>query len=314
MLRRLLTGVMVVVAACSVAAGQAADAESAKRLEDEERERASLRALAEDPSAAPARRSEAYALLAGKAWNCSYDITEMSENKQTIERDDKLAILYVKPKEPERFDKALGCATDGLAFAEQALALNPSSAAAWAHKTNLLRERAKLAQMEGDEVSKAEFRRRAAEAEAETVRLRDEEQRRRFEEGRVNGPVGPINRGPVGPTGPPPGERPTPRPDTISDQPKRVIVRGGVLNGKAIHKPAPSYPREAQEARASGTVAVEIVVDEEGRVVSAEAVSGHELLREAAVEAARLWLFSPTLLSGQPVRISGTIIFAFTLD
>jgi TonB family protein len=103
---------------------------------------------------------------------------------------------------------------------------------------------------------------------------------------------------------PPPAPKPTPKP----------IVAGGVLNGKAISKPQPAYPPMALAARAQGTVVVQIVVDESGRVISASAVSGHPLLQQAAVAAARQARFSPTLLSGQPVKVSGVITYNFVLQ
>ena len=107
---------------------------------------------------------------------------------------------------------------------------------------------------------------------------------------------------------PPPAPKPTPEP------PKKTVVSGGVLNGKAISKPQPTYPPIAKAARASGTVTVQILVDESGRVVSASAVSGHPLLQQAAVAAARQARFSPTLLSGQPVKVSGVITYNFVLQ
>lgn len=92
------------------------------------------------------------------------------------------------------------------------------------------------------------------------------------------------------------------------------VVSGGVLNGKAIEKPAPPYPAEAKAARVSGTVAVSVLLDEEGRVETAEAVSGHPLLRAAAVEAAYKARFSPTRLSGRPVKVSGVVTYNFVLQ
>jgi protein TonB len=86
------------------------------------------------------------------------------------------------------------------------------------------------------------------------------------------------------------------------------------LNGKAISKPEPAYPAIARTARASGQVTVQITVDESGRVVSASAVSGHPLLRQAAEGAARRARFSPTLLSGQPVKVTGVITYNFVLN
>ncbi|MBV9926408.1 MAG: TonB family protein [Acidobacteria bacterium] len=91
-------------------------------------------------------------------------------------------------------------------------------------------------------------------------------------------------------------------------------IQGGVLNGKAISKPVPVYPPATREERVSGTVAVHIVVDECGLVESAEAMSGPELLREAAEDAARAARFSPTRLSGEPVKVSGTITYNFVLQ
>jgi TonB family protein len=103
---------------------------------------------------------------------------------------------------------------------------------------------------------------------------------------------------------------PTPRPIP----PQRTVVSGGVLNGKAVSKPPPAYPPIAKAARASGTVTVQVLVDESGRVISASAVSGHPLLQQAAVAAARQARFSPTLLSGQPVKVSGVVTYNFVLQ
>ena len=105
---------------------------------------------------------------------------------------------------------------------------------------------------------------------------------------------------------------PSPAPVPPPTQPK--TISGGVLNGRAISKPQPAYPPIAKAAHASGTVVVQILVDESGRVISARAVSGHPLLQQAAVSAARQARFSPTLLSGQPVKVSGVITYNFVLQ
>src|SRR5215207_8448914 len=90
---------------------------------------------------------------------------------------------------------------------------------------------------------------------------------------------------------------------------KRRVVSGGLLQGKAISKPSPVYPPAAKAARVAGTVVVQVEVDESGGVAKAEAVSGPEVLREAAEDAAREAQFSPTRLSGEPVRVSGLITY-----
>lgn len=92
------------------------------------------------------------------------------------------------------------------------------------------------------------------------------------------------------------------------------IVSGGLLNGKAVSKPQPVYPPVAKAAGVRGTVVVKVVLDENGGVAEAEAVSGPPVLRDAAVEAARRALFSPTYLSGQLVKVSGVITYNFVLE
>ena len=103
---------------------------------------------------------------------------------------------------------------------------------------------------------------------------------------------------------PPPPEAPKPTPP-------RAPISGGVLNGKAISLPKPAYPPIARAARAAGTVVVQVLIDENGNVVSAKAVSGHPLLQAAAIGAARQARFSPTKLSGQPVKVTGVIQYNF---
>ena len=89
------------------------------------------------------------------------------------------------------------------------------------------------------------------------------------------------------------------------------IVSGGVLNGKAVSLPKPAYPAAARAVHAGGQVNVQVTIDETGRVVSASAVSGNPLLRAAAVSAAQSARFSPTLLTGQPVKVTGVITYNF---
>ena len=102
-----------------------------------------------------------------------------------------------------------------------------------------------------------------------------------------------------------------PPPPEVKPTPPRAPISGGVLNGKAISLPKPGYPPIARAAHASGTVVVQVLIDENGNVVSAHAVSGHPLLTAAAVGAARSARFSPTKLSGQPVKVTGVIQYNF---
>jgi TonB family protein len=90
-------------------------------------------------------------------------------------------------------------------------------------------------------------------------------------------------------------------------------VSGGVLNGTAISLPSPVYPETAKRMGTSGTVSVEVVVDEMGKVIAARATSGPNGLRDVAVQAALRARFSPTKLSGQPVKVTGSINYKFAI-
>jgi periplasmic protein TonB len=114
---------------------------------------------------------------------------------------------------------------------------------------------------------------------------------------------------------PPPPLRPAPTP---APAPQRssgpVALPSSVLTGKAISKPAPPYPAIAKAAGVQGPVAVQVLIDEQGRVVSAKATSGHPLLLQAAAQAAYQARFTPTLLGGQPVKVTGVITYNFVLS
>lgn len=113
----------------------------------------------------------------------------------------------------------------------------------------------------------------------------------------------------------------------LADHPRQVLGRraeGGndllthadqarIVQGAVVSKPPPPYPAIARATRASGEVAVWVVVDEEGKVVAAQAASGHPLLRASAVKAAREARFAPTLLDGKPVKVAGLITYNFEL-
>ncbi len=132
------------------------------------------------------------------------------------------------------------------------------------------------------------------------------------------GPVSTDNKGIAGDGGVPnagtTGAATVPKPPPPPPPPPKAVpkkISGGVLNGKATSLPKPPYPAAARAVRASGAVNVQVTINESGSVVSASAVSGHPLLRQAAEQAARGARFAPTLLSGQPVSVTGVIVYNF---
>ena len=107
----------------------------------------------------------------------------------------------------------------------------------------------------------------------------------------------------------PPPPAPTPKPP-----PQKVRLTSSMISAKALDKPAPAYPQIAKITRTQGPVAVEIVIDEEGHVISAHATNGPQVLRIAAQQAALQARFSPTKLNGQPVKVTGVITYNFVLQ
>ena len=104
---------------------------------------------------------------------------------------------------------------------------------------------------------------------------------------------------------------PEPPPPAAAKPTPHAPISGGVLNGKALSLPKPQYPAIARQAHASGTVVVQVLIDENGAVIAAHAISGHPLLQAVAVQAAHQARFSPTKLSGQPVKVNGVIQYNF---
>lgn len=110
------------------------------------------------------------------------------------------------------------------------------------------------------------------------------------------------------PDTPPP---PEPKPSPVV--PKTIRV-SKVLNSQAILLPKPAYPSMAKQIGVQGTVSVQVLIDEEGRVISAKAVSGHPLLVPEAQKAAMMARFSPTVISDQAVKVSGVITYNFVMQ
>jgi len=118
--------------------------------------------------------------------------------------------------------------------------------------------------------------------------------------GNSSGPVVPVPD-----TAPPP---------VVAKPPTTERLTSRVLVSKAISLPQPQYPQIAKQIRLQGPVIVQILVDEQGKVISAQTVSGHPILLSAAKEAAIRARFTPTTLNGQPVKVQGVITYNFVLQ
>jgi TonB family protein len=110
---------------------------------------------------------------------------------------------------------------------------------------------------------------------------------------------------------PQPSPTPPAQPETAAQSGPVAPAEGGMLNSKALQLPAPKYPAEAKKVHAFGEVQVKVLVDETGKVISAEALFGPEALRQAAVDAAKLARFKPMILNGVAVKVSGILTYDF---
>jgi Tfp pilus assembly protein PilF len=138
---------------------------------------------ANDPTADPAKRSEAYTILASKDWDCSYKITELPTNHTTsLEAGNRAKITYKKPAQQKDFDTAQACVKRGLEEVENAIKLDPNSESAWSYKTNLLIEAARLAEMDGKLDQKAQLEKQREEAQKRTSELSVINQKKKEEE------------------------------------------------------------------------------------------------------------------------------------
>lgn len=133
---------------------------------------------------------------------------------------------------------------------------------------------------------------------------------------REGNPGSPLDSGTSGPaTGPTVvhiPDPPPPPPETKKPVPQ--VLKKDVLNGLAVELPKPPYPILAKTNHIQGSVNVQVLIDENGKVIAAHAVSGNAFLTTEAVRAAYRARFSPTKIGDQPVKVSGTITYNFVLQ
>jgi tetratricopeptide (TPR) repeat protein len=136
-------------------------------IKDDDNLRQWISARANDSNETNEKRADAYAILAGKDWDCSYKVTELPEVK-VVATEGK--VNYQKPKDPKDFDRIQQCVTRGLEEAETAIKYDPNNEKAWSYKTNLLMEAAKIATMNSEADKASQY-----EKQAEVARKRDAE-------------------------------------------------------------------------------------------------------------------------------------------
>ncbi len=108
-------------------------------------------------------------------------------------------------------------------------------------------------------------------------------------------------------------EEPPPPPNMkLNSRPSSHVIKSESLSQREVVKRVkPDYPERARILNINGEVTVEISIDNSGKVTSAQAISGHDLLRNAAVSAARSWKFSPATSGDGPKQDTRRITFNF---
>jgi protein TonB len=104
------------------------------------------------------------------------------------------------------------------------------------------------------------------------------------------------------------------KPDVVKPPESPTLVGGDVQAAKLIKRVVPAYPRAAIQTRVSGTVHLLGVIAKDGTIQKLQVLSGHPLLRQAALDAVRQWVYRPTILNGQPVEVEAPIDVIFTLS
>ncbi len=108
------------------------------------------------------------------------------------------------------------------------------------------------------------------------------------------------------PSNPPPIAHPA--------QPSRIIISGGVTEGLLIHRTTPVYPIIARTAGISGTVTLAATISKTGVIENLRVLSGHPMLRQAALDSVQNWRYRPYLLNNQPVEVETTINVVFSMN
>jgi TonB family protein len=104
-----------------------------------------------------------------------------------------------------------------------------------------------------------------------------------------------------------------PKPEPVKVERPEFVNLGTISQAHAERFVMPTYPQLAFRSSIEGRVVVEVELDEEGKVVSANATSGHQMLRQAAEDAAKRSRFKPAMFESTPIKAKAVVVYSFTL-
>jgi len=101
--------------------------------------------------------------------------------------------------------------------------------------------------------------------------------------------------------------------ETPPRKPKLVLVPPEIQEARLVTRVDPVYPVLAKQIRLEGTVVIRAIIAKDGDVESAQILSGHPWLANAAMEAILRWRYRPTLLRGEPIEVETLITVIFRM-
>src|SRR5260221_5926459 len=93
-----------------------------------------------------------------------------------------------------------------------------------------------------------------------------------------------------------------------------VRVGGPIPPPRKIKAVKPVYPPDAQAARVTGVVVIELTIAEDGTVRNAVVLRSVPMLDQAALDSVRQWQFTPTVVSGKTVPVLMTVTVNFSMQ
>ncbi len=128
------------------------------------------------------QRAEAYTSLAAKKYSCANDISDVEPVKKTVTKDGKPAFEFTKPTDPEAFTNLKQCVEEGTSLIDKAVEFDPNSDSAWSYKANFLVQQSRVAEMEGSNDLRDQYKAKAEEAKSRFTELATAKKKKQDEE------------------------------------------------------------------------------------------------------------------------------------
>jgi TonB family protein len=191
---------------------------------------------------------------------------------------------------------------------EKTIELNPKESTAYSNRAEVFEKKGKIQQAIGDYQKAVELDANNESAKNNLKRLQDEQakiEQAKIEQAKIEQAKALAKSKETEKT----AVTETPKTAEQSETPK--IINLGSLVGQAVRMVMPAYPPSVRRMNIGGQVRVDITLDENGNVTSANAVSGPQFLHLASEDAARKTKFRPAAIGSQTIKATGYIVYNF---